>query len=225
VDQKIEGNWLGEGNWYRGRITRVHKSGSVDIAYEDGSGDKEKGVPLRDRHGIRVRLPLEEPVDAEARAPTAAPPPSLPPASAQPVAKPTAKPAAKPASGGGSASWSKGSILQYPVESTGTYRLGEVVTVNKTPGHLGVKPFNTRLGAVEFKTSLARQWNVDDELIVTDCAPLTKCLMSMPDEHAVPEAEMFEYFENVKRLMATSNCASIPAFVKMVESEYDTLFA
>ena len=168
--------------------------------------------------GASLRRALEHAVRREPRGALPAPPPSLPPA-----ASATAKPAAKPASGGGSATWSKGSPCQYPAESGG-YRLGEVVTVNKTPGHLGVKPFHPRLAEVEVKTSLVRMWNVDDNSTVTDCPPLTKCLMSTPPADA-SEAEMFEYYENVERLKISFNCASIPAVVKMVESEAETLFA
>jgi len=242
VGDKIEGNYKGADVWYPGRITLVHEDGSVDIDYEDGSGDKEKAVPpCRVLHyclPVKKRLSSKAPaVDryGEAsgcagcapgshkrhtcgRGALPAPPPSLPPA-----ASATAKPAAKPASGGGSATWSKGSPCQYPAESGG-YRLGEVVTVNKTPGHLGVKPFHPRLAEVEVKTSLVRMWNVDDNSTVTDCPPLTKCLMSTPPADA-SEAEMFEYYENVERLKISFNCASIPAVVKMVESEAETLFA
>ena len=40
----MEGNYLGEGTYYKGKISKVNADGTYNIKYTDGSGDTESNV-------------------------------------------------------------------------------------------------------------------------------------------------------------------------------------
>jgi len=61
VDDKVEGNYRGQGKWYPGKIGRVNNDGSCDIEYDDS--EREAGVDAR-----YIRVAAAVPATAPARA-------------------------------------------------------------------------------------------------------------------------------------------------------------
>ena len=56
VGDKVEGNFLGEGTYYKGNISKVNADGSYNIKYTDGSGDTESNVSAK-----MIRKPTVKP--------------------------------------------------------------------------------------------------------------------------------------------------------------------
>ena len=46
VGAKVEGNWEGEGYWYRGVIAVVNPDGTYDIQYDDGEAEEHVKIDL-----------------------------------------------------------------------------------------------------------------------------------------------------------------------------------
>ena len=123
VGDKVEGNFLGEGTYYKGNISKVNADGTYNIKYTDGSGDTESNVSAK-----MIRKPTVKPDAAATTVKPDAAATTVKPDAAATTVKPDAAATTteKPTSG----AYKVGDKVEGNFQGEGTYYKGNISKVN-----------------------------------------------------------------------------------------------